>query len=60
MDNIKTVLNFLNKIPRMIGELGISSMEVDVVQDIRKIIYEWKNFKDLEKQEKLIKLPCKF
>lgn len=58
MRDLKEIFRFLFKIPRMIGELNMPIEETDVLQDIRHIIHEWKEYKDLEEQGKLLKLPC--
>lgn len=58
MRDLKEISRFLFKIPRMIGELNMPIEETDVLQDIRHIIHEWKEYKDLEQQGKMPKLPC--
>lgn len=50
MRDLKEIFRFLFKIPRMIGELNMPIEETDVLQDIRHIIHEWKEYKDLEEQ----------
>lgn len=58
MKDIKEILMFLRELPKMIGMLNMQSEKVDVVQSIREIVYEWKGYKDLEEQGKLLKLPA--
>lgn len=58
MKDIKEILKFLRELPKMIGMFNMPTGKVDVVQSIREIVCEWKGYKDLEEQGKLLKLPC--
>lgn len=58
MKDIKEILKFLREVPIMMGMLNMPVEKVDFVGSIREILYEWKGYKDLEKQGKLLKLPC--
>lgn len=58
MKRLDEIFKFLSGIPTMMGRLNMPNEKVDIVQDVRKIIYEWKSYKDLEEQGKLLKLPC--
>lgn len=58
MKDIKEILKFLRELPKMMGMLNMPTEKVDIVQSIREIVYEWKGYKDLENQGKLLKLPC--
>ncbi len=59
MKDLKEIFDFLQQIPKWMGVLNMSPEKADMLQDIRRIIFEWKEYKDLEKQGKLVKLPCK-
>ncbi len=57
MRNIKDIINFVDTIPDMLGRLFMPVDRVDFVSDIKTIISQWREYKDLEEQGKLLKLP---
>lgn len=57
MEEIKSLLDFIAEIPKMMGKCGVSPKELDIIQDIRIAIIEWNKYKDLEEQGLLPK--CK-
>ncbi|MCI8993150.1 MAG: hypothetical protein HFG80_10610 [Eubacterium sp.] len=59
MRNIKDIINFVDTIPGMLGKLFMPVYRLDFVSDIKMIILQWREYKDLEEQGKLLKLPCK-
>lgn len=58
MGNIKEVINFVDTIPDMLGRLFMPVDRVDFVSDIKTIISQWREYKDLEEQNRMQKLPC--
>ncbi len=58
MRDLQEILKFIGGIPRILGMNNTPHSEVDIVHDIRKMLYEWKAYKDLWEQGKLLKLPC--
>lgn len=59
MESSKTLLDFIAKIPEMMGRCGVDARELKFVSDIRAVVVEWDKYKDLEEQGLLLKLPCK-
>ena len=55
---LEKIYGFMLKISKMMGTVGMNPKELDIFQDIRQIIYEWKHFKELQEQNKLFILPC--
>lgn len=58
MRDLNEILDFISQIPKLMGRLGMHPDDTDPLQDIRHIVYEWKAYKDLEEQNRLLKLPC--
>lgn len=55
MKDLKEVYSFLSQIPRMMGMLNMPSEKLETFQEIKQIIREWKKYKDLEEQGKLLR-----
>lgn len=56
--DLKEIFGFLGRLPRMMRILNMTAENLDTIREIRKIIREWKGYKDSEECGEIVKLPC--